>query len=63
MNAINERPFSKVVIAFVMVVVTAVGVVSMVVTIMRCIETYEFNGTICIFAVDRCKNVGRADER
>ena len=63
MNAINKRPFSKVVIAFVMVVVTAVGVVSMVVTIMRCIETNEFNGTIRIFAVDRCKNVGRADER
>ena len=51
------------VVAFVVVGVTAVGVVSMVVTIMRCFNTDEFNGSICIFAVDRCKNVGRADER
>jgi hypothetical protein len=63
MNAINESPFAKVVVAFVVVGVTAMGVVSMVVTIMRFIHIDDFNGSFCIFAVDRCKNAGSADER
>ena len=63
MNAINERPFAKVVVALV-VTVTAMGVVSMVVTaIMRCIDANDCNCSIHIFAVDRCKSGGSTDER
>jgi hypothetical protein len=64
MNAINEGSFSKVVVSFV-VVVTAVAVMSMVggMTIMRCIDTNEFNGSLRIFTVNSYETAGSADER
>jgi hypothetical protein len=57
MNVINERPFSKVVVAFV-VVMTAVGVVSMVVTIIRCFDTNKFNDSVCILLWTGAKMLG-----
>jgi len=65
MNAINEGSFAKAVVSFVVVVVTAVAVLSMMggMTIMRSIETNEFNGSFRIFTVNSYESVGSADER
>jgi len=63
MNAINERSFTKVVVASV-VAVTAVDVVVGSMVGRTLMWRTEFNdGSFHVITVDRCKSVGRADER